>query len=241
MAARLRAKDAAVGAVGKQQFQAVVRVGGDRDGVVQAFQHRHETFVGGRQGFADALGFGDVGHRRHPADLVAVGVQERRHIHARGKARAVAPLRFHFQAAAGRLARHQHVQRVLVLFVAAGHPIGEGRAAADQVGFVPADHAAERRVHVGDAAFHIQYAHAGGHGIFHGAAKTRFGDQRGFGGGAKAGIAPQHQQADDDDAGQSQHHPYQALLAHFLVDRHKHDAIVMNALQPEEHPHHTEV
>ncbi|MNQ97353.1 hypothetical protein D3C85_1129970 [compost metagenome] len=195
----------------------------------------------GGQGLADALGFGDVRHGRHPADLVAVGVQQGRHVHAGGEARAVAALRLDFQAATGRLAGHQHVQGVLVLFVAAGHPIREGRAAADQVGFVPADHAAERGVHIGDAAFHVQNPHAGGHGVLHGAAKSGFGDQGGLGGRAEARIAPEHQQADDDHAGQGQHHPDQALLAHFLVYGDKHDAVVMDALQPEEHRHHTDI
>lgn len=200
VAAGLGAEHAAVGAVGEQQLQAVVGVGGDRDGVVQAFQHRHEALVRGGQGLADALGLGDVGHRRHPADLVAVGVQQRRHVHARREARAVAALGLDFQAAAGRLSGHQHVQGVLVLFMAARHPVGKGRAAADQVGFVPADHAAEGRIDVGDAAFHVQHAHAGRHGVLHGAAKAGLGDQGGLGGRAETGVAPQHQQADDDHA-----------------------------------------
>ena len=73
MAAGLGAEHAAVGAVGEQQLQAVVGVGRDRDGVVRAFEHRHEAFVRGGQRLADALGLGDVGHGGHPADLVAVG------------------------------------------------------------------------------------------------------------------------------------------------------------------------
>src|SRR3546814_4522944 len=47
MPARLGAEYPAIGAVGKQQFQPVVGVGGYRNGVVQAFQHGHETFVRG--------------------------------------------------------------------------------------------------------------------------------------------------------------------------------------------------
>ncbi|KAG1244137.1 hypothetical protein G6F65_021978 [Rhizopus arrhizus] len=47
--------------------------------------------------------------------------------------------------------------------------------------------------------------------------------------------------ASAEERKRGQHHPDQALLTHFLVDRHKHDAIVMDALQPEEHPHHTDV
>ncbi|KAG1243909.1 hypothetical protein G6F65_022114 [Rhizopus arrhizus] len=108
VAARLRAEHAAVGAVGEQQFQAVMGVGRHRNGVVQAFQHRHEALVRGGERLADALGFGDVRHGRHPADLVAVGVQQRGHIHAGGEARTIAALRFDLQAATGRLARHQH-------------------------------------------------------------------------------------------------------------------------------------
>ena len=92
VAAGLGAEHTAVGAVGEQQLQAVVGVGRDRNGVVQAFEHRHEAFVRGGQRLADALGLGDVGHGGHPADLVAVGVQQRRHVHAGGEARAVAAL-----------------------------------------------------------------------------------------------------------------------------------------------------
>lgn len=55
VAAGLGAEHAPVGAVGEQQFQSVVGVGGDRDGVVQAFEHGHEAFVRGGQGLADAL------------------------------------------------------------------------------------------------------------------------------------------------------------------------------------------
>ena len=59
--------------------------------------------------------------------------------------------------------------------------------------------------------------------------------------GAEAGIAPQGQQTDHNHQGQGQNHHHQALLARFLIDGHKHDAIVLQTLQPQEYPHDTEV
>ena len=59
--------------------------------------------------------------------------------------------------------------------------------------------------------------------------------------GAKAGVAPERQQADHNHQRQGQNHHHQALLTCFLVDGHKHDAIVLQALQPQEHPHDAEV
>jgi hypothetical protein len=46
----------------------------------------------GRQLVADAVGLGDVGHRGHPAGLLAHGVDQRRHVHARVEQRAVLAL-----------------------------------------------------------------------------------------------------------------------------------------------------
>src|SRR5690606_2702722 len=109
-----------------------------------------------------------------------------------------------------------------------------------EIGFVPPDHATEGRVDVGDAALHIEYPHAGGHRVFHGATKTRFGNKGGFCAGTNARVAPQKQQADDNHAGEGSHHHEQALLAGFLIDSDKHDTIVVYALKPREHTHDAE-
>src|SRR5690606_26706661 len=111
----------------------------------------------------------------------------------------------------------------------------------DQVGFIPAYHAAERRIHISDAPVHVEDAHAGGHGIFHGAPETGFGDQGGFGASAEARVAPQRQQAQDDDQRQGGHHHEQPLLAGFLVYGHEHDAVVVQLLQPDEDSHDAQI
>src|SRR3989475_8406996 len=43
-------------------------------------QHDGEALVGGGQLLADAVGLGDVGHGRHPARVLAMGVDQRRDI-----------------------------------------------------------------------------------------------------------------------------------------------------------------
>src|SRR3546814_4382491 len=114
--------------------------------MVQAVEYRHEALVSGGQCLAYAFRLGDVGHGCHPADLLAVRVAQRRDVHACGETGTIAALSLDFQSAAGRAARKQDVQCFLMLGMAARQPIGEGRGAADKIGFVPTYHAAKSRV-----------------------------------------------------------------------------------------------
>ncbi|MDT4857534.1 hypothetical protein FQZ97_919600 [compost metagenome] len=69
------AEPQAVHLVGEQHFVAAQRR--HRHGRVQAFQHGGEALIGRREFLANALGLGDVGHRGHPAGLVALGIDQR--------------------------------------------------------------------------------------------------------------------------------------------------------------------
>src|SRR5690606_37810579 len=117
----------------------------------------------------------------------------------------------------------------------------EGGSAANKVSLVPAYHAAEGRIDIGDEAVHVDDAHAGRQGVFHGAAKTGFGNECRFGPGAEAGIAPKHQMTEYDDAGKRYDDHDQALLSGFLVYGHEHDDVVMQLLLPYEDAHDAEV
>ena len=97
MAAGVGAEPQPVRAVGEQQF--ALRHRQHRHRRVQAFQHGGEALVRGRQLVADALGLGDVGHRGHPAGLLAARVDQRRDVHARVEQRAVLAHHAHLDAA----------------------------------------------------------------------------------------------------------------------------------------------
>src|SRR5690606_24906398 len=48
MSASLGTEKASIGPIGEQKLQSFRRIGDDRDRIVQAFQHGHESFVGSR-------------------------------------------------------------------------------------------------------------------------------------------------------------------------------------------------
>ena len=103
------------------------------------------------------------------------------------------------------------VQQHVVVVVG---PIGVGRHLAHQLGLAPARHLAEGGIHIGDAALHVQRAHAGEHGVFHGAAEVGFGHQRLLGALAAAGVAPGGQQHPCRHRTQRAHQPEQAAADH---------------------------
>jgi UDP-3-O-[3-hydroxymyristoyl] glucosamine N-acyltransferase len=91
------AEPGAVHFVGKQHFLAAQ--GRHRHSRIQAFKYRGESLIRVRQLFPNALGLGDVSHRRHPAGLLAARVNQGRHVHARVKNAAVLAFDPHFKAA----------------------------------------------------------------------------------------------------------------------------------------------
>ena len=109
-------------------------------------------------------------------------VDQRRDVHARVEQRAVLALDPHLDAAgrAAAAAVPAAAARPSCSWSVLG-PVGEGRGAADQLGFGQAGHLAERRVDVGDAALQVHRAHAGEHGVFHRAAEVGFRHQRAAG------------------------------------------------------------
>ncbi|MPN13600.1 hypothetical protein SDC9_160922 [bioreactor metagenome] len=176
MAIGLRAKPLAIQAVGKQQLGTAQ--GRHRHRCVQRLQHHGEAFVRRGELFADAVGLGDVGHRRHPAGLLALGIHQRRHIQTGVEQRSALALHACLKAAGHALAREFIVGLGLKRFLVRIGPVGVGRHLAHQVGFAPAGHLAERGIHIGDTALHVHRAHAREHGVFHGAAEVGLGHQR---------------------------------------------------------------
>ena len=114
--------------------------------------------------------------------------------------------------AAGRAAALQLLlQQPAVFFEAVGRPVGQRRLAADQVGLGEAGHRAERRVHVGDAAFHVHRAHAGQHRVLHRAAEVGLRHQRALHLQAPAHVAPGAEQHPDGQHRERDDHPEQRV------------------------------
>mmetsp|Transcript_4945 Transcript_4945/g.17891 ORF Transcript_4945/g.17891 Transcript_4945/m.17891 type:complete len:651 (+) Transcript_4945:3243-5195(+) len=198
-----------VAAVGEQQLRRLHRQHGH--GGVQAFEHRGEAFVRGGELVAHPLGLGDVGHRGHPACLLALGVDQGRHIDAGIEEAAVLALDLDLHATRGAAALQLLLQQAGVFLAPVGRPEGVGRRAADEVGLRKTGHRAEGRVHVGDARVHVHRAHAGQHGVLHRPAEIGFQRQRALDLGAAAHVAPGAEQHPDGQAGEGQHHPEQRV------------------------------
>ena len=116
---------------------------------VQAPQHGGEALVRGRELVADALGLGDVGHRGHPAGLLAA-----RHRSAARRTcgrRRVPSLRITLTSMppAGLPLQFLLQQALFSSMRSAASRVGRR---PDQLGVGEAGHRAERRVDVGDAA-----------------------------------------------------------------------------------------
>ena len=172
------AEPVAVHAVGEQQFLAAQWRHRDRG--VQRLQHGGEALVGGGELQAHAVGLGDVGHRGHPAGVLAQGVDQRRHVQPGVEGAAVLALHAHLEArglhGAGQFLAQAGGEH-LPVFVG---PVGEGLAVAHQLVFAPAGHLAEGGVDVGDPAVQVERTHAGEHGVLHGAAERGLGLQGGL-------------------------------------------------------------
>ena len=167
-----------------------------------------------RELLAHAVGLGDVGHRRHPPGLLAVGVNQGRDIQAGIEQRAVFALHAHLEsaghAAAAQLVAQLGVQGFMVFL----GPVGVGGLQAHQFGFAPASHLAQRRVHVGDASFHVQRAHPGQDGVFHGATEVGLSHQGLLRLHAPASVAPGGNQHPGRHGAQCAHQPEQATAYH---------------------------
>ena len=199
----------AVTAVCEQQLARLVRGarGDDGDGVVERLQHGREALVRRLELLADALGLGDVRHRDHPAQLLAVVGQERRAVHARIEQRAVAPQHLQFESARRRLAPQQRVERSLVLGELARRPVGKGGAVADEGRLVPAGHLAERGVHVPQHAKAVDDSQPRGERVFHRATKGGLGAQCAFHPRLASVPADQRNERDQDRQRQAGHDP----------------------------------
>ncbi len=209
MAFRLGAEPEPVRAVREQQLALLHREHRHRS--VEAFEDGREALVRGGELVADPLGFGDVRHRRHPAGLLALRVDQRRHVHARVEDRAVLSHHLDLDPAGRALALQLLLEQTRVLVAAVVRPVREGRMLADQVAFREPRHRAERRVDVADAALHVHRPHPGQHGVLHRPPEVRLGDERGLHLQAPAHVAPGAEQHPDGERREQHHHPEQAV------------------------------
>ena len=212
VAAGLGAKPLAVQLVGKHQFVAAQRC--DRNRRVQRFKHGGKAQVRGRQLLAHPVGLGNVGHGRDPAGLRAHGVNQGGHIQAGVKQDAVAALDAYLNAALVGLARELLVQQGGELFAVALGPIRKRGGASHQFGLTPAGHHAKRGVDIGNAALQVHGAHAGEHGVFHGAAEIGLRHERLLGLQTFAGMPPIGHQHPGGHQAQRADQPEQAATNH---------------------------
>ncbi len=176
MARYLSTKPRAIQLVGKQHFFTAQRC--YRYRCIQAFQNSGEALVRSRQFFANAPGLGDVGHRRHPASLLAFRVNQGRHVHAGIKNLTIFALHTYLKTTGWCVACQ--------LIVESGHggfnivfgPVREGWHPTHQIRFLQTRHLAKGRVYVSDAACHVERTHTRQHGVFHRSAKIGFFNQR---------------------------------------------------------------
>jgi len=155
------------------------------------------------------LGFGDVGDGGHPAGLVALGVDQGGDVHARIELAAVASLHVEFNAPCGASTQQFLLEHAVEFVDAVAWPVRVGRAGADEFVLGKACHGTEGRVDVGDAPLQIDGAHAGEHGVFHGAPEVGFLHQSLLDFGAPTHVAQGAHQCPDGEQGQGDHHPEQ--------------------------------
>ncbi|MPN29458.1 hypothetical protein SDC9_176911 [bioreactor metagenome] len=134
---------------------------------IEAVDHRLEALVGAFQFEAGAARFGDVVHRRHPADLPALGVDQRRKVEAGIKALAILAHDPHLETAGRRLAGQCQVDGVLQGGEFLRRPVRVGRLEADQLVLVETGHPAEGGVDEGDAALQVDRPQAGDQRLRH--------------------------------------------------------------------------
>jgi len=200
VADRIEAENALEGAIGKEDF-AGLHIG-DMDGRVETVDDGNETFVGALEFNAHPLRLGDVVHRGHPANLLAIGTDQWRKVEADVEAFAVLAHDAHLEAAGRGFAGQGSIDIVRELVEFLVRPVGVGRLDPDQFAFLEAGHPAEGGVDEGDAAFEVDGAQAGDQRLRHGLAKSVGRAQFFFGIGAVLGMAAQLDQGDGGDQGQ---------------------------------------
>ena len=149
-----------------------------RDGGIELVEHGLEALVGIDQLGADPVRFGDVGHRGHPARLLALVVDQRRDIQPNIDDPAVLAPCPRLQARRGGATRDRQIQvgHVEVMFF--GDPVGVGRQLPHHLFGRIAEDLAQCPVHVGDAAIVVDHAQPRTDGILDGAAERGLGGQR---------------------------------------------------------------
>ena len=110
---------------------------------------------------------GDVHHRTHPADVLALAINEPRGVHHGVHIGPVAVAQPGFNALGCSLARQCGLAVLPVPLQIVGVPVGVWRQAADELGGRVAHHVAHGGVHVDDAAFQVAGAHAHQQRILH--------------------------------------------------------------------------
>src|SRR5574343_119808 len=146
----IEAVDVLESAIGKEDF-AGFRIS-NVNRLVEAVEYRGEAFVRPFQFNPYPLGFGDVVHRSHPADLLAVGVDQWREIEADVEALAILAHDAHLETTGRRLAGQRGIDVVLQLVELLRRPVGVGWPDADEFALVEAGHPAESGADEGDAA-----------------------------------------------------------------------------------------
>ena len=154
--------------------------------------------------FLGALAVGDVEDGAHPARVAAVDVDQRRLEHEHGHAHAVRALEHGLELRRG-LARQHEAEAVLVVRQRFRRPVRHRRFLAEQVFRRQADHAAERRVDVGDAALQVARAQAREQRVFHRGAERHLLAQRVLGRDRARDVAPQCDERDDEAQRQHDH------------------------------------
>ena len=149
-----------------------------RDGGIKLVEHGLETFVGVDQLGADPVRFGDVGHRSHPACLLALVVDQRRDIEPNIDDPAILAPCPRLQARRGGATRDRQVQvgHVEVMFL--GDPVRVGGQLSHHFFGRITEDLAQCPVHVGDATIVVDHAQPRADGILDGAAERGFGGQR---------------------------------------------------------------
>jgi hypothetical protein len=124
-------KPQSVKLVGKQQL--LTTQGGHRHRGVQRFKHDGEALVRAGQLLPDAIGLRDVGHRRHPARLLASGIDQGRNVHSRIKQLAAFAFDPHLKACGRVLPADFLFQPLHQQFPVLVWPIREGGFGTDQI------------------------------------------------------------------------------------------------------------
>ena len=149
-----------------------------RDGGIKLVEHGLETLVGVDQLGADPVRFGDVGHRSHPACLLALVVDQRRDIEPNIDDPAILAPCPRLQARRGGATRDRQVQvgHVEVMFL--GDPVRVGGQLSHHFFGRITEDLAQCPVHVGDATIVVDHAQPRADGVLDGATERGFGGQR---------------------------------------------------------------